>query len=72
MRGIQTSLAQNFKMNSGYLKTDNIDDYKDIIKLLKQIPRQLEQIQILLQKVWQFRSILKLASQLALLYSISY
>ena len=52
MRGIQTSLAKNFKMNSGYLKTDDIDDHKDIIKLLKQIPKQLEQIQILLEKVW--------------------
>jgi len=50
MNGVHTDLANNFKKDSGYLKTDTLKDHKDIIKLLQQVPRQLEQIQILLQK----------------------
>jgi len=50
MGGIQTSFANNFKPSSGFLKTDNLKDHKDIINLLKQVPRYIEQIKILLQK----------------------
>ena len=51
MGGIQTNFANNFKPGSGFLKTDNLKDHKDIINLLKQVPRYIEQIKILLQKV---------------------
>ena len=50
MEGIQTTLVDRFELNSGYLKTDTLKDHEDIVNLLRQIPRQLEQIQILLQK----------------------
>ena len=50
MGGIQTDFANNFKPSSGFLKTDNLKDHKDIINLLKQVPRYIEQIKILLQK----------------------
>ena len=50
MEGIQTTLVDKFELNSGYLKTDTLKDHEDIISLLRQVPRQLEQIQILLEK----------------------
>ena len=50
MAGIQGSLKDNFVLNSGYLKTDTFQDHKDILNLLKQVPRQLQQIQVLLEK----------------------
>ena len=50
MEGIQTTLVDRFELNSGYLKTDTLKDHEDIVNLLRQIPRQLEQIQILLKK----------------------
>ena len=50
MGGFQTDFANKFKPNSGYLKTDNLKDHKDIINLLKQVPRHIDQIKILLQK----------------------
>jgi hypothetical protein len=50
MEGIQTTLVDRFELNSGYLKTDTLKDHEDIINLLRQVPRQLEQIQILLEK----------------------
>ena len=50
MGGFQTSFANKFKPSSGFLKTDNLKDHKDIINLLKQVPRYLDQIKILLQK----------------------
>ena len=50
MEGIQTTLVDRFELNSGYLKTATLKDHEDIVNLLRQIPRQLEQIQILLKK----------------------
>ena len=50
MEGIQTTLVDRFELNSGYLKTVTLKDHEDIVNLLRQIPRQLEQIQILLKK----------------------
>ena len=50
MEGIQTTLVDRFELNSGYLKTDTLKDHEDIINLLRQVPRQLEQIQMLLEK----------------------
>ena len=50
MEGIQTTLVDRFELNSGYLKTDTLKDHEDIVNLLRQIPRQLEQIQNLLKK----------------------
>ena len=50
MTGIQSSLSSNFELNSGYLKTDTLQDHQDIINLLRQVPRYLEEIQILLEK----------------------
>ena len=50
MAGIHSSLKSKFKLNSGYLKTDTLEDHRDIINLLKQVPRMLEQIKVLLQK----------------------
>lgn len=50
MEGIQTTLVDRFELNSGYLKTASLKDHEDIVNLLRQIPRQLEQIQILLKK----------------------
>ena len=50
MEGIQTTLVDRFELNSGYLKTATLKDHEDIVNLLRQIPQQLEQIQILLKK----------------------
>ena len=50
MRGIQSSLPRSFEKNSGKLKTDTLEDFQNIIKLLKQVPRQIDQIQTLLEK----------------------
>ena len=41
--GIQNSLPSTFT-SKGQLKTDNLNDYKDIIKLLENIPKQIDQI----------------------------
>ena len=47
--GIQGSLPYTFKSKGG-LKTDNLNDYKDIINLLENIPKQIDQIIDLLVK----------------------
>ena len=49
MGGVQSDFPNTFKLR-GCLKTENLRDYKDIIKYLEEIPRYLHQIQILLQK----------------------
>ena len=48
MNGVQTSLASNFEPNSNYLKTETIQDHQDILNLLRQMPKYLEEIQVLL------------------------
>ena len=50
MGGIQSSLPRSFEKNSGKLKTDTLEDFQNIIKLLRQVPRQIDQIQTLLEK----------------------
>ena len=50
MTGVQTSLASNFEPNSNYLKTETIQDHQDILNLLRQMPKYLEEIQVLLEK----------------------
>ena len=50
MTGVQTSLASNFEPNSNYLKTDTMQDHQDILNLLRQMPKYLEEIQVLLEK----------------------
>ena len=60
MSGIQSSLPRSFEKNSGKLKTDTLEDFQNIIKLLRQVPRQIDQIQILLEKGIVFqRSVLE-------------
>ena len=62
MRGIQSSLPRSFEKNSGKLKTDTLEDFQNIIKLLKQVPRQIDQIQTLLEKGTVFqRAVLELS-----------
>ena len=50
MGGIQSSLPRSFAKNSGNFKTDTLEDFQNIIKLLRQVPRQIDQIQTLLEK----------------------
>ena len=60
MGGIQSSLPRSFAKNSGNFKTDTLEDFQNIIKLLREVPRQIDQIQILLEKGIVFqRSVLK-------------
>ena len=60
MGGIQSSLPRSFEKNSGKLKTDTLEDFQNIIKLLRQVPRQIDQIKILLEKGIVFqRSVLE-------------
>ena len=62
MRGIQSSLPRSFEKNSGKLKTDTLEDFQNIIKLLRQVPRQIDQIQTLLEKGTVFqRAVLELS-----------
>ena len=62
MSGIQSSLPRSFEKNSGKLKTDTLEDFQNIIKLLRQVPRQIDQIQTLLEKSTVFqRAVLELS-----------
>ncbi len=43
MSGIQSSLPQIFKLD-GYLKTETLEDYQDILNLLKSIPQRIQEV----------------------------
>ena len=49
MSGVQTSWPNFFKEKSNF-KLKSYQDYRDVLKLLQKIPKQLDQIQILCEK----------------------